>query len=156
MKTLLKTKAETLAWVASHDESTPGKYDVVSDWIADELDRFEADSGFVYNRPAAERLVSENGLDPSKTVLLGSLVYNAQDYRSRRRLVRDGWLEVTGHDVLAPFVTQTVRVLSFGGMMGAVEGKVRRLGGVLRLCPPRSRNRYLTGDLWILPKGGAS
>lgn len=168
---VLTTKAETLAWLTTHDETFNWcSHPVKSLWLCDELNRFEADSCFVYNRPAQDRIARENGMTPEESErrvkghrnqteggLLGALVYLAQGYRAEMKLERDGWVRATQVN-LAAFEGETIPAHNNGSLSGDIEAKVRRVGERYRLCPPRSRNKAYAEyeDWWIKPPGGTT
>lgn len=162
----LNTKDETLAWLAAHDETFDGySHPVKSLWLCDELNRFEAD-GYVYNRPAQERIAKENNLPDNgerratpkprtqtEGGLLGYLIYMAQGYRAEMNLERDGWIPAT-QDNLAPFEDKKIQAHNNGSLTGNIEVKVKRFGERLRLCPPRTRTKAYSEsqDWWIKPQ----
>lgn len=163
-KIILNTREETLAFIAEHDEhfdwySNPVK----SLWLCSELNRFEAD-GYVYNRPAFERIIRENGLtleQAEKRVagtrtrteggLLGALVYLAQGYRREMQLEQDGWVRAT-QDALAA-LGKRCRAINNGSLGGELVVAIKRIGDRLRLCPLRSRTKAYVEyeDWWVKP-----
>lgn len=166
-KIILKDKAETLAWLAAHDESFSDKFAVRSDWLCDELDRFALE-GFVYNSAAQKRIMEENGIDDSGAIrlagdgkprseggLLGVLIYNAQGYRAVRALESAGWIRwgTAPASLLSSLAGKTVNAIANGELGGEIKAVVKTLGERLRLCPPRTRTKayadYL--DWWIKP-----
>jgi hypothetical protein len=161
----LQTKAETLAFLAEHDE-TYFELDgcVKSQWLCDQLDRFEQE-GFVYNRQAQERIARENGMsyedtarrNPAKTMkteggLLGYLIYLAQGYRKEDRLAREGWVRAS-QMTLAPFSGRKCAALNNGALSGQIIAQVKTFDGRLRLCPVNTRTKAYAEyeDWWIKP-----
>lgn len=164
---LLHTKEQTLSWLAENDETFRDKYSVVSDWLCDELDRFEA-TGYVYNREAQERICAENGLtfegscrradgQTTRTEggLLGSLIYNAQAHRRVRKLRREGWRRwsETAAEEVVSIIGKTVLIFGNGELSGVKQAKVKRFGEKILLAPPRTRTKAFSSlvDWWIKP-----
>lgn len=163
-KIILTTKQETLDFLAAHDEYFDSfNNPVKSLWLCAELNRFEADSGYVYNQPAGERIMRENGLTkeqgerrnpnrPHKVSegLLGTLIYLAQGYRREMKLEQDGWIRAN-QETLSVYVDKKCRAFCNGSLTPEIIAKVKKMGDRLRLCPPRTRTKAYAeyGDWWI-------
>ncbi len=164
---ILNTKEETLAWLASHDETfNCFDHPVKSLWLCAEMNRFEAETGFVYNRSAQNRIAEENGMTPKESErrieghygqrteggLLGYLVYLAQGYRREMSLEQGGWIRAS-QDTLAPHVGKIIPALNNGSLSGEIRAKVKLANERFRLCPLKSRNKAYAEyeDWWIKP-----
>ena len=166
-KVVLNSKGETLAFLAANDERFPDKYAVKSVWLCAELNRFEAD-GYVYNSAAQERIMRENNLavemaerrQPGLAIrteggLLGSLIYNAQNYRREMKLEAGGWIRAS-QETLAPFAGGKCAAVANGEIGGEIVANVKMIGDRLRLCPLRSRSKAYVEhlDWWVKPVQG--
>jgi hypothetical protein len=121
----LHTREETLAWLTDTGwmrQPHPFQYNVKSDWLCAELNRFESD-GYVYNAAALRRIEKENGLpaSPENGSPLSVLIYNAQGFREVDKLRAAGFEQLTAELIeRADASKQLLEVVSIGSLSGAV------------------------------------
>ncbi len=152
-KLVLATKAETLAYLASHtvgDLTFPDMYRVKSQWLCDELDAYQAQIGFPYNSLFQEWLEKREGLAPADQSgsVRSLLIYNAQQFRRSDALRRAGWsplaqelidqaglrrapIEVMAETVIGGDVVEQLTVRNVGGKLFAFRADRRKYA----VCP---------------------
>ena len=129
------------------------KWRVKSQWLCDELNRMEAEGGFVYNAQALRAIEKPEGLEPGDEngSPLALLIYNAQGYRSEDKVLAQGYKPLTPELVrLAIELKRRIEVLGENFIGGAVKAygfrPVLNPDGSAFVLAPRSRTKGFRAD----------
>ena len=148
-KIILKDLAELRAFLAQFPTNPPDKYSVKSLDICALIEQIFSEKGerFEYNSVILKRAMQDFGLPPSppngtEGGILGSLVYNAQNYVAHDWLVANGYSQFTQE--LVNQAGESGKKIKFSG--GTVAD-VRRIDETWYAMPKGSRKRTFIPDM---------
>jgi hypothetical protein len=116
---------------------------VKSQWLCDEMDVYEKEHGFVYNRIFQEWLEKREGWPKSEEngSPLSLLIYNAQTYRRHDRLVREGYEPLTQEKIATAYLLNKKIEIKNEGLLGVYKKILipRKIGEIVYAMEPRKR-----------------